>query len=124
MAVTINGIDSVSPPSFLSIDGSANVFLYVFGTLTLSGSYVSGGDTLDLTTMKIPGTTSCISFLAFSTGGVLAVQYVPLGSLTTALASWKLKIATTFGSELGAGAYPAPLIADTIAFQAVFTKNR
>ena len=40
MAITI----SLSP---LNVDSSANNFVYAIATLTFSGSYVTGGDTLE-----------------------------------------------------------------------------
>mgnify|MGYP001796477001 CR=1 FL=1 len=34
-----------------NVDGSGNNLLYAIGTLTFSGNYVTGGDTMDFTTV-------------------------------------------------------------------------
>ena len=42
----------------------------------------------------------------------------------TALSAWRVKISAsaTFGTELGTGAYPATITADTVIWQATFRK--
>lgn len=93
--------------------------LYVFGTLTASGTYSTGGDTLD-----------------FSAKGDLPIASAPrqvwVGGATgdsygwvagTSLANGKVKINTASGTELAQAAYPARITGDTnIQFEAVFSK--
>ena len=99
----------------------------VFGTLTLSGSYATGGDTFDWTT--IAGNAS-------KNGRVFTPQalpdYVVVQGTTgddygyvagTALNNGKLEINTASNTQLGAGAYNARFTGDAnIFFQAAFPK--
>lgn len=100
----------------------------VFGTLTFSGNYVTGGDTLDFTTV--------IGSLASANGRVFTPSAVPVGGqingsngrtfawiLGTALNNQKVKIETGVDTELGAGAYPAGVTGDAnIWFDFAFPK--
>ena len=96
--------------------------LYVFGTLAASGSYSTGGDTLDFTTVasQVGSSQAPVQvWIAGSTGDAYA--FIRAGSPT--LANGKVKINTASNSELGAGAYPARITGDTgIQFEAVFNK--
>ena len=94
--------------------------VYVLGTLTATGSYVTGGDTLDLTNQSlIPAGALPKQLSVFTqTGQVFTYAWI-LGS---ALTNGKLKIYQAGGTELAAGAYPAGITADIIAFSAVFPK--
>jgi hypothetical protein len=98
--------------------GAANI--YVFGMLTASGSYSTGGDTLDFTTVapQIAATKAPIKvWIGGSTGDAYA--WIP----GTALNNQKMKISTASATELGAGAYPARITGDTsVQFEAVFSK--
>lgn len=84
--------------------------LRVTVALTFSGSYPTGGDTVDLTTIEGQGHLSRIA--AFSAlpvaadpalGGGFTGEFIP----GAALNNGKLKIFTTAGTELAAGTYAA-----------------
>ena len=93
-------------------DGSGSNLFYAIGTLTFSGSYPTGGDTLDFTTVadKLPS-TQIIQVFADSQNGN-AGYYVPVQG--TALNNWKLKAFTGGGTEVTAGAYPASVTTDVV----------
>ncbi len=105
-------------------------FFYVFGTITPSGSYATGGDTWDLTAMTKPinhpgllgGSTAVPPlplqvYVQSSTGHTFV--YVPGSSR----ANGKLKILTAPNTELGAVTYSSvSLAAATITFQLVIPK--
>lgn len=99
----------------------------VFGLLTPSGNYPTGGDTLDWTTVAgansangrvfTPSALPVICQIAGTTGDDYG--YVA----GTTLANGKVKINTTSNAELGAGAYAARFTGDVnISFCAVFPK--
>jgi hypothetical protein len=94
--------------------------VYVVGTITASGSYSTGGDTLDLTNQSfIPADALPKQVSIFTqTGQVFNYAWV----LGAALNNGKVKIYQAGGTELGAGAYPAGITGDIIAFSAVFPK--
>jgi hypothetical protein len=95
-----------------NVDGSGSNLFYAIGTLTFSGNYPTGGDTLDFTTVadKLPS-TQIIQVFADSQNGN-AGYYVPVAG--AALNNWKLKAFTGGGSELGAGAYPGSVTGDVV----------
>ena len=94
--------------------------LYVVGTITASGSYTTGGDTLDLTNQSyIPSDALPKQVSIFTQTGVVFSYTWILGS---ALNNGKMKIYQAGGTELAAGAYPAAITSDIIAFSAVFPK--
>jgi hypothetical protein len=105
MPITI----SLSP---LNVDSSANNFVYAIATLTFSGNYPTGGDTLDFTTVadKLPS-TQIIQVFADSQNGN-AGYYVPVAG--SALNNWKLKAFTGGGTEISAGAYPTSVTNDAV----------
>jgi hypothetical protein len=110
LAITILNIDS----------GEGN--LYVFATLTPSGSYSTGGDALDFTTVANQlGASQAPTqvWVGGSTGDAYA--FIRAGSPT--LANGKIKINTASNTELASGAYPARITGDTnIQLEAVFSK--
>jgi hypothetical protein len=110
LAITITDIDG----------GGQN--LCVFGTLTASGNYSTGGDTLDFTTVagQIAASQAPLQvWIGGSTGDACA--FVRAASPT--LANGKMKINTASNTELGSGAYPARITGDTnIQFEAIFQK--
>jgi hypothetical protein len=112
MALAINIVDVDS--------GEGN--LYVFATVTPSGSYSTGGDTLDFTTVanQLGASQAPVQvWVAGSTGDAYA--FVRAGSPT--LANGKIKISTASNTELPSGAYPARITGDTnIQLEAVFNK--
>ncbi len=104
-------------------------FIYVYGTITLSGSYVTGGDTWDLTALSkpinhpgIPSGTSGAANLPTQVyiQGVNGNSYAYVKGTTRA--NGKLKCFAPGGTEAGAVAYPAGFTGDTITFQAVFPR--
>ena len=101
-------------------DGSGHNLFYAIGTLTFSGSYPTGGDTLDFTTVadKLPS-AQIIQVFADSQNGN-AGYYVPVQG--SALNNWKVKCFQGGGTEISSGAYPGSITGDIVAFQAQFKK--
>src|SRR6266702_4824318 len=98
MPITI----SLSP---LNVDSSASNFVYTIATLSFSGNYPTGGDTLDFTTVadKLPSTQIVQAFAESQNGN--SGYYIPVQG--SALNNWKLKAFLGGGTEISAGAYPA-----------------
>jgi hypothetical protein len=105
MAITI----SLSP---LNVDSSANNFVYGIATLTFSGNYATGGDTLDFTMVadKLPSTQIVQAFAESQNGN--GGYYVAIAGAT--LNNWKLKAFSGGGTEITAGAYPASVTSDVV----------
>lgn len=105
MAITI----SLSP---LNVDSSASNFVYAVATLTFTGNYPTGGDTLDFTqvTDKLPSTQVVQVFAESQNGN--SGYYIPVQG--TALNNWKLKAFAGGGTEITAGAYPASVTTDIV----------
>ena len=105
--------------SIASVDtGADNV--YIFGSLTASGSYATGGDTLDFTTVGSQVPASLVPLQVW-VGGTTGDSYSWVKG--AALNSQKVKINSASATELAAGAYPARITGDTgIQFEAVFSK--
>ena len=110
-----------------SVDASGSSVL-VAGTLVFSGSYSTGGDTLNWTTaieqiagggQTIPSASQPLLVLIGSQAGN-ADDYVPVQG--TALNNWLVKCIAAGGSEIAAGAYPTAIADDTVAFLALFPK--
>jgi hypothetical protein len=105
--------------------------MVVSGEIALSGSYVAGGEVLDFTKAiadpefqgMLPYIVSAYppkQFDAWSQGGNIANGYFPV--IGTLLTNCKLKIVSSFGGELVAGAYPAAITGDDIAFSLLCAK--
>jgi hypothetical protein len=105
MAITI----SLSP---LNVDSSASNFVYAVATLTFTGNYVAGGDTLDFTPVadKLPS-DSIVQVFAESQNGNSG-YYIPVQG--SGLNNWKLKAFLGGGTEVTAGAYPASVTTDIV----------
>ncbi|HET7107823.1 MAG TPA: hypothetical protein VFI38_13515 [Candidatus Acidoferrum sp.] len=105
MAITI----SLQPNN---VDSSASNFVYAVATLTFSGNYASGGDTLDFTqvTNVIPSDTIVQVFAESQNGN--SGYYIPIQG--AALNNWKLKAFLGGGTEVSAGAYPASVTTDIV----------
>ena len=105
--------------NIIDVDAAADN-IYIFGTLTASGSYSTGGDTLDFTTVasQVPASQAPVQvWVGGSTGD--ALSWIK----GTALNNQKIKINTASNTELASGAYPARITGDTsIQFEAVFNK--
>jgi hypothetical protein len=93
-------------------DGCGTNLFYAIASLTFSGNYPTGGDTLDFTTVadRLPS-TQILQVCAESQNGN-AGYYVPVQG--TALNNWKLKAFTSGGTELTAGAYPSTVTSDIV----------
>jgi len=105
MPITI----SLSP---LNVDSSASNFAYAIASLTFSGTYPTGGDTLDFTQVadKLPSTQIVQAFAESQNGN--SGYYIPVQG--TALNNWKLKAFAGGGAEITAGAYPASVTTDVV----------
>ncbi len=105
MPITI----SLSP---LNMDGSASNFVYAIGTLTFSGNYPTGGDTLDFTQVADKlSSTQIVQAFAESQNGNSGYYVVVTG---TAFNNFKLKAFNGGGTEVTAGAYPASITSDIV----------
>ena len=95
-----------------NVDSSASNFVYAIATLTFSGSYPAGGDTLDFTTVadKLPSTKVIQAFAESQNGN--SGYYIPVQG--SALNNWKLKCFLGGGTEITAGAYPASVTGDIV----------
>ena len=95
-----------------NVDASANNFVYAIATLTFSGSYTTGGDTLDFTSIagQLPS-TQIIQAFAESQNGNGGYYVVKQGS---ALNNWRLVGFNAGGTELAAAAYPAGVTSDIV----------
>jgi hypothetical protein len=99
----------------------------IFGTLTLSGNYAAGGDTIDWTTVSGAQTENGRIFTpskvpyAVQIDGTTGDTYGYVAG--TLLNNSKVKINTASNTELGAGAYNARFTGDVnIFFDAAFPK--
>ena len=130
MAISILGMDG-NPAGGRDVDGSANNVVYANFRLSFSGSYATGGDTLDLSAIAplIPSGGSLLSALAEGNGtgaqqSAAGGYYAVVGnqSVPTALNAYKVKIFSGGGAELSAGAYPAAVTGDYVVLQTVWRK--
>jgi hypothetical protein len=105
----------------------------VSGELVATGNYVAGGDIADFTAAaetaafqglqpNIPSSYAPGNMKVFSENGNIGYQYVWIKGTTQANGKLKINGITTWGTELLAGAYPAAILADTIAFECHFRK--
>jgi hypothetical protein len=101
-------------------DGSGSNLFYAIGTLAFSGSYSTGGDTMDFTTVasQLPSDQIIQVNVDSQNGG--ADNYIPVAG--SALNNWKLKIFAPGGTELSAGAYPTSVTTDIV--QATITARK
>jgi len=114
MAITIG----LTPAN---VDSSASNFVYAVATLTFSGSYVSGGDTLDFTQVadKLPSDTIVQVFAESQNGNGLNF-YIPVPG--SAMNNWKLKCFVPAGTEITAGAYPGTVTGDVVQLSITMRK--
>lgn len=107
------------PISFsnIQVDSSGNGTSYVRANLILSGSYTTGGDTLDMTALaqaagNDQAPTDCFVDSIGGNGG----YYTP--SSGSSFNNWKLLAFASGGGQISASAYPA----DTVRINATFNK--
>jgi hypothetical protein len=95
-----------------NVDSSANNFVYAIASLSFSGNYPTGGDTLDFTQVadKLPSTQIVQVFAESQNGN--AGYYIPVQG--TALNNWKLKAIAAGGLEISAGAYSVSVTGDIV----------
>ncbi len=97
---------------------ATGVIVWVLGSAAFSGSYVTGGDTLDLSQQPlIPTTQPPIQLTVQGQSGYTYV-FIP-GS---ALNNGKVKIYSAGQTEVAAGAYPAAVVNDVVTFQGAFKR--
>ena len=108
LTMTINDVDAAADN------------IYVFGSLTASGNYSTGGDTLDFTTLA-PQIVASKAPVQVWIGGSTGDTYAWIAG--NSLNNQKIKINTASSTELASGAYPARITGDaSIMFEAVFNK--
>ncbi len=95
-----------------NVDSSASNFAYAIATLTFTGNYPTGGDTLDFTQVAslLPSTQIIQAFAESQNGN--SGYYIPIQG--SALNNWKLKCLLGGGTEVTAGAYPASVTTDIV----------
>ena len=98
------------PPQ--NVDASGRNFVYAIGTLTFTGSYTAGGDTLDLTPVSDKLSSSQIVQIVADSVNGNGIYYVAI--VGSALNNHKLKIFSAGGTELIAGAYTGSVTGDTV----------
>jgi hypothetical protein len=101
--------------------------IHVTGTVAASGSYSTGGDTLDLSQFPIEGTTQPPIQGTAWMDGIAGYNYVLIPG--AAMNNSKVKIfaqGTSAGAfpELAASTYPGTISSDTITFYGIFPKLR
>jgi hypothetical protein len=97
---------------------ATGVLVWALGTLAFSGSYTTGGDTLDLSQQPlVPSTQVPIQATIQGQSGYNYV-FIPGSALNTN----KVKIYSSGQTELASGAYPAAITSDSVAIQAAFKR--
>ncbi len=95
-----------------NVDASGSNFVYAIATVSFSGNYTSGGDTLDFTQVagQLPS-SQIVQAFAESQNGNGGYFVVKQGS---ALNNWKLVCFNPGGTEIPAGAYPSSVTGDIV----------
>ena len=96
----------------LNVDSSASNFVYAIATLAFTGTYPTGGDTLDFTQVadKLPSSQIVQAFAESQNGN--SGYYVPVQG--SGMNNWKLKALAGGGTEITAGAYPGSVTTDIV----------
>ena|SRR5690348_13345639 len=99
--------------------------IHVTGTIAASGSYVSGGDTLDVSQARIMATSQPPIQGTVTVDGMSGYDFV--FSPGAAMNNGKVKVfqqgaAAGAFAEVAAGAYPGAITSDTITFYGIFKK--
>jgi hypothetical protein len=128
MSIAINGTDG-NLFGNRDIDASPNNFVFSNHRLVFTGNYVTGGDTLDLTTIVglVPTASLPLQIYAQSNGGATSFGagvggYYEVVQAGAALNTYKLKAYTAGGTELAAGAYPASVTSDVVTITITWRK--
>src|SRR5438046_857300 len=115
MAIAILGADG-NPFTTRDIDASAQNFVFTQHKLVFSGSYTQvTGDVLDLTAVAslVPSGSLPLQIFIEGNGASSTTQSGAGGYYCTlsgnALNNWHVRIFSAAGTELAAGAYPAPV---------------
>ena len=104
------------------VDAGGENLVSVLGTLTPSGSYATGGDSLDFTSVSAQFGASQAPLQVWI-GGSTGDAYAFVRAASPTLSNGKMKINTASNTELASGAYPARITGDTnIQFEAIFQK--
>jgi len=129
MSISILGVDG-NPWTTRDMDASSNNVITTYHKLGFSGNYVSGGDTLDFTSIAglVPSGALPVSIFVDGLGGGTTLSgaggfYGPVAG--AALNNAKLKIfKNTAGStaEYSAGAYGADVTGDSVTMQVTWRK--
>jgi hypothetical protein len=98
------------PPQ--NVDASGRNFVYAIGMLTFTGSYPTGGDTLDLTPVSDKLSSSQIVQIVADSVNGNGMYYVAI--VGSALNNHKIKVFSAGGVELTAGAYTGTVTTDTV----------
>jgi len=128
MALAINGMDG-NPFTTRDIDASSSNVVTTYHVITPSGSYVTGGDTLDLSTISglIPSSSLPLDVDVNGAGNTAGTSHTALGNYYAivqgaTLAAYKLQMWTGGGLQLAAGAYPATVTNDRIIAKITWRK--
>ncbi len=124
VAVSVGSAIPADPSNGLD---STRTSLIVHGSLTLTGSYVTFGDTLDFSGVCSSDYAPKSPVLIFQepTAGAAPVIYCFLYARGTTQANGLLIVTDFAGAEIPAAAYPAALLAAgaNIKFRAEFARN-
>jgi len=93
--------------------------LEVIGTLTASGDYSAGGDTVSVADLNIKSTRAPLFLTVKGKGGYI-YEYI-IG--TAKLIVRECAGSATLAPEIAASAYPSGVTGDTITFRGLFLKN-
>jgi hypothetical protein len=121
---------SLLTPTITYVDSTGPVTRVGFN-IAASGSYVSGGDTVNLSTAgadpnfigmvpAIESLSAPIDFDVWDMGGQITYVVAPVVGATAA--TCKVKFATALTTELSAASYPAGLTGAKLVGEAVFNK--
>jgi hypothetical protein len=106
------------PPQ--NVDASGRNLVYAIGTLTFSGSYPSGGETLDLSLVADRlASSQILRIFVDSQSGNVQTQYRAI--LGPDMRTGKLKIFNAAGTEQS-GAYASPVTTDVVQITIIARK--
>lgn len=127
MSIAVNGTDG-NPMTTRDVDATGANFVTTYSVLTPSSSYVTGGDTVDLTPVAslVPGLT-LLEVDVIGQGNTAGTSWTAIGNYYAmvqgaTLNAWKLQCWVAAGTQLAAGAYPATVTNDKILVKTVWRK--